>query len=125
MRAKLTKNAEHVIYLPVPELSTKHVPKDSCCPNTLVFLDPYWDKVSFMINAIKEHETFNEPRYFKVINGSIFEIGQYCWDRSTWYHLTSLVPTFAGETKVLPQAIKISLMPYQTKEQSSSKRKIS
>ena len=63
--------------------------------------------------------------YFKFINGSIFENGQYHLDRFTWDHFTNLVSIFSGETKVSPQALKISLMPSQTHEQTSSKRRIS
>ena len=93
-----SKNAEHVIYLPVPELSTK----DSCCPHSSVSLGPYCDMISFNINTIKEYETFRGPPCFKFTKGSIFEIGQYCRDRFTWDYLTILISTFSGETKVSP-----------------------
>ena len=97
-----SKNAEHIIYLPIPELSTK----DSCCPHSSVSLGPYCDKISFNINTIKKYETFRGPPYFKFTNGSIFEIGQYRQDRITWNHFTNLVSIFSGETKVSPQTLK-------------------
>ena len=93
-----SKNAEHVIYLPVPELSTK----DSCCPHSSVSLGPNCDMSSFNINTIEEYEMFRGTPYFKFTNGSIFEIGQYRRDRFTWDHLTNLISTFSGETKVSP-----------------------
>ena len=36
-----SKNAEHIIYLPIPELYTK----DSRCPHSSVSLGPYCDKI--------------------------------------------------------------------------------
>ena len=105
MRAKLanSKNAEHGgIYLPLT--CSRTLCKRQLLPSLISFSQSilWYDFIQwFNINTIKEYEMFRWLPYFKFTNGSIFEIGQCCWDRFTRAHLTNKI-----STKVSPQALK-------------------